>query len=386
MLNHSIPPASQVQHTSSGVPFSALTRTSLYFSDGNIVLVAGNALFKVHRGQLARHSEVFQGLFTLPTPPQDQLYDGCQWIELFDSPKDVFYWLASLYDGLYFPSPRALQFPALASTLRLSGKYFSTTLQGICAQRLALDWPNTLEGWDRREAEATLPSESGPRYCPRDFAPHPVSVIFTALELDLPELLPSAMYDLSRYGPSRVLAGAIVPHGPYSDEPAHRAMGHGPHEVQSLPRELLVRVLRGRENGQRYISTFITRELQDRAPSQRCFYMALQHAAPSPCQESFYFITLNILRSVGGIASGRDGDPLFTLLHAKEMMDRTDFEDGQGDGPKALRICGECRRELGKSIEDAREEVWSSLPQWYGLEREEGEVGLEDSFECNVTI
>ena len=100
MLNHSIPPASQVQHTSSGVPFSALTRTSLYFPDGNIVLVAGNALFKVHRGQLARHSEVFQGLFTLPTPPQDQLYDGCQWIELFDSPKDVFYWLASLYDGL----------------------------------------------------------------------------------------------------------------------------------------------------------------------------------------------------------------------------------------------------------------------------------------------
>ncbi|KAL1744027.1 hypothetical protein HDZ31DRAFT_74505 [Schizophyllum fasciatum] len=383
MLNHSIAPATQVQHTSSGVPFSALTRTSLYFADGNIILIAGNALFKVHRGQLARHSEVFQGLFTLPTPPQDQLFDGCQWIELFDNPQDVFYWLASLYDGLYFPSPRALQFPALASTLRLSGKYFSTVLDRICAERLALDWPNTLEGWDRRETEATLPSESGPRYCPRDFAPHPVAVIFVAIELGLPDLLPAAMYDLSRYGPSRVLAGAVVPYGPYSDEPAHRALGHGPHQVQALPRDLLVRVLRGREHGQRYISTFITRELQDRLPSARCFYpLAQPHAGPSPCQESFYFITLNILRSVGGIASGRDGDPLYTLQHAKEMMDRTDFEDGQGDGPKALRICGECRRELGKSIESAREEVWRSLPVWFGMEEGDEEEMMEGCSEA----
>ncbi|TRM56425.1 hypothetical protein BD626DRAFT_414013 [Schizophyllum amplum] len=382
MLNHSISPVSQVQHTSSGIPFSALLRTSLYFPDGNIILVAGNALFKVHLGQLARHSEVFHGLLTLPTPPEDQLFEGCQWLELYDSPKDVFYWLASLYDGLYFPSPRALQFPMLASTLRLSGKYFATALHGICTERFALDWPGTLEGWDRREGEATLPSESGPRYCPRDFCPHPVAAIFVAIELDLPELLPAAMYDLARYGPSRVLVGAIMPHGPYSDEPAHKATGSGPHEVQSLPRDLLVRTLRGREHGQRFISSYISRELQERVPSSRCFYSSTQVSSPSPCQESFYFITLNILRSVGGIASGRDGDPLFTLLHAKEMMDRTDFEDGQGDGPKALRICGECRRELSQSLDDAREEVWNSLPQWFGLEKEEC---TEAHLECPTT-
>jgi hypothetical protein len=51
------------------------------------------------------------------------------------------------------------------------------------------------------------------------------------------------------------------------------------------------------------------------------------------CRESFYFIVLNVLRSVGGIACGRDADPLFTLLQAVEMCERTDFSDG-------TRMCG----------------------------------------------
>ena len=41
------------------------------------------------------------------------------------------------------------------------------------------------------------------------------------------------------------------------------------------------------------------------------------------CLESFYFIMLNILRSVGGIACGRDADPLFTLVQATEMLSRS---------------------------------------------------------------
>ena len=46
------------------------------------------------------------------------------------------------------------------------------------------------------------------------------------------------------------------------------------------------------------------------------------------CIESFYFILLNVLRSVGGIACGRDGDLLFTLVQAVDMLSRTDFRMG----------------------------------------------------------
>ena len=41
----------------------ALISSDIWFSDGNIVIVAGSAAFKVHRGQLERHSEVFKDMF-----------------------------------------------------------------------------------------------------------------------------------------------------------------------------------------------------------------------------------------------------------------------------------------------------------------------------------
>ncbi len=88
---------------------STLSTTTIsdafWFEDGNIVLIAANVAFKVHRGQLSRHSEVFEGLFDLPQPPQevDDVYDGTPFVELHDSAQDVGYFLGALYDGLYVP-------------------------------------------------------------------------------------------------------------------------------------------------------------------------------------------------------------------------------------------------------------------------------------------
>lgn len=80
---------------------SGLIRSDFWFLDGNIVIIAGQAAFKVHRGQLERHSEVFNGLFSVPQPAEQDLLDGCLWVELHDRPSDVFYFLSALYDGLY---------------------------------------------------------------------------------------------------------------------------------------------------------------------------------------------------------------------------------------------------------------------------------------------
>ena len=78
-----------------------LVRSSIWFDDGNIILVAaGSAAFKVHRGQLERHSEVFHDLFSIPQPQDQSLLDGCFLINLHDCPSDVFYLLTALYDGL----------------------------------------------------------------------------------------------------------------------------------------------------------------------------------------------------------------------------------------------------------------------------------------------
>lgn len=155
-----------------------------------------------------------------------------------------------------------------------------------------------------------------------------------------------------------------------------------------LSHDSLVRTLRGRELAQLYISTFLTRALEYR-PSAACLYSTRAAAAattsgPSSagvgippggtaaassksayCTESFYFIHLNVLRSVGGIACGRDADPLFTLVQAAEMLERKDFSDGVRTC--GLKMCGVCKREWKGEVGRAREEVWGLIPVWFGL-------------------
>ena len=51
------------------VPLSR--RGDPWFEDGNIILVPeseSQVAFKVHRGVLSRHSEVFQSMFDIPQP------------------------------------------------------------------------------------------------------------------------------------------------------------------------------------------------------------------------------------------------------------------------------------------------------------------------------
>ncbi|KAN0078102.1 hypothetical protein V8E55_010159 [Tylopilus felleus] len=391
--------------TSTNVP-KALTRSDIWFSDGNIILVAGSAAFKVHRGQLERHSEVFKDLFLvgradiessrqsrsactedMVNEEGNKLVDGCPTVDIYDCPSDVYHLLVALYDGLYFPNPHARDFSALSSVLRLSTKYFIELLRIQCLARLAHDWPTTLADWDRREAAAT---DANGRYTPRDAYAHPVLAINLALELGIPEVLPSAFYDLSRYGPSRILSGAraLKPVFTEPDPCAARwttAVHESPTEAQTqedgkppmirLSDDSLVRTLRGREFAQLYISTFLTRALEHR-PSDACNGGTPAGASSefAHCAESFYFIHLNVLRSVGGIACGRDADPLYTLVQAAEMVERKDFSDGvQTCG---LKMCGVCKREWKGEVGRAREEVWGLIPVWFGL-RDGGAVSVE---------
>jgi hypothetical protein len=77
-----------------------LVRSDFWFSDGNIILISGKAAFKVHQGNLARHSEVFNDLFSIAQPQDQELLDGCPWVELHDCPSDMLFFLKALYDGL----------------------------------------------------------------------------------------------------------------------------------------------------------------------------------------------------------------------------------------------------------------------------------------------
>ncbi|EKM50332.1 uncharacterized protein PHACADRAFT_188574 [Phanerochaete carnosa HHB-10118-sp] len=331
-----------------------IQKSKFWFADGNIVIIAGPVAFKVHRGQLERHSEIFHDLFSIPQPAEQELIDGCPCVELHDPPQDVLYLLMALYDGLYFDKSSVGNFPIIAAVLRLSTKYVIEHLRQRCLVHLGADWPSTLEGWDARENAAI---DKHGTYSPRDTCAHPTLVIQLATALDLRHLLLAAYYDLSRYGPRRIISGAPVPSPspvPSKDERA----------VVYLERHELQMVLLGREAGQRFLSAFIETELTNRPVAAQCTNR--HHDAGRVCRESTYYVMLNVLRAVGGVTHGRDADVLFTLTQTVDMLSRTDFTDGVRRC--GLKICAACKEDLAACVAKARQHVWHLIPQWFGLE------------------
>lgn len=81
-----------------------------WFGDGNIILLVEDddhrmlKAFKVHRGVLARQSEVFESMFDIPQPAPvldsiDQI-GGCPVVRLYDLPNELSDLIKALYDGV----------------------------------------------------------------------------------------------------------------------------------------------------------------------------------------------------------------------------------------------------------------------------------------------
>lgn len=82
-----------------------------WFEDGNIILSVEddnhNVLkaFKVHRGVLARQSEVFETMFDIPQPQLSvdsiEQFDGCPVVRMYDLPNELSALIKALYDGVW---------------------------------------------------------------------------------------------------------------------------------------------------------------------------------------------------------------------------------------------------------------------------------------------
>jgi DNA-directed RNA polymerase subunit L len=80
-----------------------LKRGDPWFPDGNLILASeDHTAFKVHRGILARHSEIFQGMFDIPHPEllsESEVYEGCPIITMYDKGIELANLVKALYDG-----------------------------------------------------------------------------------------------------------------------------------------------------------------------------------------------------------------------------------------------------------------------------------------------
>ncbi|KAF8578183.1 hypothetical protein K439DRAFT_1648845 [Ramaria rubella] len=325
--------------------FDVKWHKDLYFKDGNIILIAEDTCFRVHSGQLTRHSDVFRGMMDIPQPLDAPLIDGCPVIKLHDKVQELIYMLNALYDGLYFCEGTAVDFTAISAILRLSTKYFFGELRRRALGRLRLDWPSTLAEWDRREKAAT--SSTG-LYKPSLTRTNPILIINLARELCLPSLLPAAFYDLSRYISTHILSGSLeTPDGP----------------VVFLKGQDNIFVFMGKEAGQQFVSSLIAKELEDRKPAEWC--RNVHNNNSDVCRDSFAIITYETLRAVGGLTSGRESDPLFLLQSILDMQSR---ETGRDVAEKpAARGCEMCRSDMRTTIQRARQTIWDSIPGWFGI-------------------
>ncbi|KAI0345789.1 hypothetical protein BDW22DRAFT_913517 [Trametopsis cervina] len=139
--------------------------TDVWLSDGNVVIVAEDKddaplktyAFKCHRSVLARHSPVFDTLFTLPQPSEaGEEYDGAPVVRLPDPYKVLKSVLKMLYDPHGVPAPdREMKrweskLSEIAGPLHLTAKYDLDGLHSRLSDVLEAFWPTYLHDWTQR--------------------------------------------------------------------------------------------------------------------------------------------------------------------------------------------------------------------------------------------
>ncbi|KAF8893391.1 hypothetical protein BD779DRAFT_1436137 [Infundibulicybe gibba] len=319
----------------------------LSFDDGNIAILADNSYFLVHQGLLSRHSQPLS-LAIQALDSNCSHVEGRPILHLQDTSKDAFYFLQALYDGLSFLKSHKEDFYIFSSILRLSTKYEVAHLRAGIIHGMHDVWPSTLAQWEVREAKATA---SDGVYDPRQSTPHPILVINVARVANALSLLPAAFYDLSRYAPSDISAGYTCP----------QTMEH--HQLEP---EDLMNLLRGREHGSRFLSTFIVNELEGRQPSAACIYQGdLNLSRRRNCQAAFEAITFELLRDVNGVVCHRSSDPLFAIAEADLMQSPNQASVRRSS---LFRVCEYCRLEFSAVVDAAREEFWQRLPLWFNID------------------
>ncbi|KAF8073682.1 hypothetical protein FPV67DRAFT_760650 [Lyophyllum atratum] len=303
-----------------------------WFEDGNILLVTDEPLpttFRVHRGVLGRHSEVFEGMFSIPQPSSTsnpETFDGCQVVRMYDLPTDLSNLIMALYDGANFRNHSFDDFAYLAGILRLSTKYFISHLRAQAIRFLTETWPYTLKGHDTMVAKAlATPSSNGLSYP----YVHPLHVLNLANEVNIQVIVPSALYFLSLYPLADILRTdhpkLLVKH------PSNPSSTLSPTDIGAYTLMFQYRL--------KVILEFIR---GDHPLSPQC--------NNDTCKRGFQKVASLLFRSW----MTRTG-PLYFIFQAISAIDEEPY------------LCEHCRKRFRRDAHDLRDRIWNELPSVVGL-------------------
>ncbi|KAL0960077.1 hypothetical protein HGRIS_011722 [Hohenbuehelia grisea] len=330
---------------------------TLWFAGGTVVFAApvdissGSAdliHFKVHRDILCMHSPIFQDMFSVPTPAQNEEMDGVPFVLLPDNGPDVQSFLRFIYIPTY--EPRGL-FEAdyalkMAGALKLAMKYEAVEFAKHILDHLKEMWPADIKSWDRRYAvikeafdkEINEAWEAGFTGEPDDPMPEfinlrpdtVIAMIWGARCEDLAEfrsVLAIAYYDLACH-PLR-FTDAL-------------------HEYLST--RDLQRVIRGRQNSLDKLLELI------KIDSASAGMVTHRAATNVRCNDADCKIGRDIFWNHFWSGLCRSSDYVEFLADAKRRMETT------RDGPKS---CWSCACGIKAALEYARSELFSLLSELY---------------------
>ncbi|KAK7055120.1 BTB domain-containing protein [Favolaschia claudopus] len=177
-----------------GEPQNTIMRSNIWRDDGNIVLMAENVQFRVHRSQLIVNASGFSRLDELQLP--NQHVEGCPLVKLPYSAIDVQHFLSALYDPLSFSEPK-LSLSFLRAIVRVGRKFDARKLVAAAFQRLAYENPQTLEEYENLPGPVNRGNYKAAKYL--HYRGVTMDVVTLARENELYTLLPCAYFRIVLY-------------------------------------------------------------------------------------------------------------------------------------------------------------------------------------------
>ncbi|KAF8963105.1 hypothetical protein BDZ97DRAFT_1821782 [Flammula alnicola] len=187
------------------VPEAPIVRhPEFYFSDGSVVVIVERTAFRIHQSVLARHSEVFNGMWDVPQPSKAEMYDGCPMVVLSDSVNDFVDVMRVIYDAFHFDKLKpdtslSTLITFISGILRISTKYSMQQLRNKCITIIQEKFPSTLKGCDEVLTR-------GIQYVPSEI----VRIIPLARETTVPKVLPWAFYLCAHISVDEILANSVL--------------------------------------------------------------------------------------------------------------------------------------------------------------------------------
>ena len=198
-------------------PTAPAPHETFYLEDGNVEVVCGNTLFRVHTSILSFRSPTLRQVFSQSSLPTAESPNGCPRILSSDAAKDF----ATLLEMIYLPgfvalpasidrstdhpptcrSPereKAPDFATFSSLLRVTTKYGMPDVRSQLLQVVRDAYPETFEGLGSSKplGESIF---SGP-------TPHPNEVLNLFVQQNLTSALPMAYYMATRRGPKSLMS------------------------------------------------------------------------------------------------------------------------------------------------------------------------------------